>query len=169
MGDIISRQDAIDVLDIDVKLLRRILNNADIVGAERAKYEWGLGLIESHISDMRELPSVQPEIIRCKDCTWKQGSECVMFAEVRPFPDDFCSRAKRKPVVDHIEEMPSAPPELLTDKEQRIFLTAMGREEKVCEEVDAEWRRECGGLYKDSLVKVCHEITRKVKAALWET
>ena len=41
-------------------------------------------------------PSAQPEIIRCKDCKWKQGSECVRFAEVRPFPDDFCSRAERR-------------------------------------------------------------------------
>ena len=41
-------------------------------------------------------PSAQPDIIRCKDCKWKQGSECVRFAEVRPFPDDFCSRAERR-------------------------------------------------------------------------
>ena len=45
-----------------------------------------------------ELPSVQPqpEIVRCRDCKWKQGSECVRFADVRPFPDDFCSRAERR-------------------------------------------------------------------------
>lgn len=42
------------------------------------------------------IPSAQPEIIRCKDCKWKQGSECVRFADVRPFPDDFCSRAERR-------------------------------------------------------------------------
>ena len=42
------------------------------------------------------LKDAQPEIIRCKDCKWKQGSECVRFAEVRPFPDDFCSRAERR-------------------------------------------------------------------------
>lgn len=34
------------------------------------------------------------DLIRCKDCRWKQGSECVRFADVRPFPDDFCSRAE---------------------------------------------------------------------------
>ena len=45
--------------------------------------------------DMRVMLA-QPEIIRCKDCKWKQGAECVRFAEVRPFPDDFCSRAERK-------------------------------------------------------------------------
>lgn len=40
---------------------------------------------------------VEPsEIIQCKDCKWKQGSECVRFAEVRPFPNDFCSRAERE-------------------------------------------------------------------------
>lgn len=61
-------------------------------------------------------------------------------------------------------ELPSVQPEQLTDKEQRIFLAAMGREEKVCKEVDAEMTRE---PYEDSLVRVCHEITRKVKGALW--
>lgn len=38
----------------------------------------------------------QTQIIRCKDCKWKQGAECVRFAEIRPFPDDFCSRAERR-------------------------------------------------------------------------
>lgn len=58
----------------------------------------------------------------------------------------------------------SAQPEPLTDKEQRIFLAAMGREEKVCEEVDRNYVRE---PYEDSLVWVCKEIRRKVKGALW--
>ena len=69
-------------------------------------------------------------------------------------------------VADRLKRLPSAQPEPLTDKEQRIFLAAMGREEKVCKEVDAEMTRE---PYEDSLVRVCHEIIRKVKAALWET
>lgn len=69
-------------------------------------------------------------------------------------------------VVDMLEKLPSAQPEPLTDKEQRIFLAAMGREEKVCKQVDEECCRE---PYEDSLVRVCHEIIRKVKATLWET
>lgn len=60
--------------------------------------------------------------------------------------------------------LPSPQPEPLTDKEQRIFLAAMGREEKVCKETDAEMTRE---PYEDSLVRVCREIERKVKGALW--
>ena len=61
---------------------------------------------------------------------------------------------------------PTAQPEPLTDKEQRIFLAAMGREEKVCKQVDEECR-DCREAYEDSLVKTCHEIIRKVKGALW--
>ena len=45
---------------------------------------------------LHEVPSAQPEIIYCKDCKWKQGAECVRFADVRPFPSDFCSRAERR-------------------------------------------------------------------------
>lgn len=64
------------------------------------------------------------------------------------------------------EEVPSTQPEPLTDKEQRIFLSAMSREEEVCKQVDDEWRG-CREPYEDSLVRICHEITRKVKGALW--
>ena len=64
MDDLISRQAAIDTLAIDEELLKRILDNADnadIVDNEREKYEWGLGLTESHIADIKDLPSAQPE------------------------------------------------------------------------------------------------------------
>ena len=59
-------------------------------------------IIDSHrtkqqmLAVLESLPPAQPEIVRCKDCIWKQGSECVRFADVRPFPDDFCSRAERR-------------------------------------------------------------------------
>lgn len=61
MDDLISRQAAIDALNIGTEVLRRVLDETDIVGAEREKYEWGLGLIESYISDIKELPSAQKE------------------------------------------------------------------------------------------------------------
>ena len=69
-------------------------------------------------------------------------------------------------MVERVKALPSAQPEQLTDKEQRIFLAAMGREEKVCKKVDDECRN-CREPYEDSLVRTCHEITRKVKGALW--
>lgn len=82
---------------------------------------------------------------------------------------DYALNQKDKSVTPNdIMRFLSAQPEPLTDKEQRIFLAAMGREEKVCKQVDDE-SRDCRELYEDSLVRVCHEIIRKVKAALWET
>lgn len=68
--------------------------------------------------------------------------------------------------VGEIEHLPSAQPEQLTDAEQRIFLKAIEREEKVCKKVDEEWGsgdEEC----EINLVHACHEIIRKVKDALW--
>lgn len=67
---------------------------------------------------------------------------------------------------DIIKALPSVQPEQLTDTEQRIFLAAMSREEKVCKKVDEEWvsgDEEC----EISLVHICHEIIRKVKGVLW--
>ena len=59
--DTISRAEAIDVLDVGAEVWRRVLDDVDVVGNEREKYEWGLDLIESYIVDMKELPSAQPE------------------------------------------------------------------------------------------------------------
>ena len=65
-----------------------------IIDSPRTKQQM-LAILES-------LPSAQPDIVRCEDCKWKQGSECVRFADVRPFPDDFCSRAERR-TDEHID------------------------------------------------------------------
>lgn len=61
MSDLISRQEAIDVLNDGAELLRRVLDETYVVGDERTKYEWGISLIESYISEMDGLPSAQPE------------------------------------------------------------------------------------------------------------
>lgn len=60
-SDTIGRRTVIDVLSDGADLLRRALDDADVVGVEREKYRWGLGLIESYIADVKELPTVQPE------------------------------------------------------------------------------------------------------------
>lgn len=55
------------------------------------------------LADIDELIAVQNgreehfvKVVYCKDCKWKQGSECVRFADIRPFGDDFCSRGERR-------------------------------------------------------------------------
>ena len=77
--DTISRQAAIDALHMH--LMYRMGTDSN----KKRLDEW-----------INNLPSAQPEIIYCKDCKWKQGAECVRFADVRPFPSDFCSRAERR-------------------------------------------------------------------------
>lgn len=58
---------------------------------------WAQNLaVESMRMRIAMLKTGQSDIIRCKDCKWKQGAECVRFADVRPFADDFCSRAERR-------------------------------------------------------------------------
>lgn len=59
--DLIDRQAAIDAIAFDKEMLNRVLDDMDVVGVEREKFAWGLGLIESLIDDIGELPSVQPE------------------------------------------------------------------------------------------------------------
>ena len=68
---------------------------------------------------------------------------------------------KRECIIELINGVPSAQPEPLTDKEQRIFLAAMRRERKVCTYA----HEPC----EVPLTKVCDEIVRKVKGALWTT
>ena len=91
MDDYISRQAAIDALHMH--LMYRMGTDSN----KKRLDEW-----------INNLPSVQPEIIRCKDCKhWREGtafSYCdklygmgvldaldYMVAE-----DDFCSRAERR-------------------------------------------------------------------------
>ena len=96
MKDPIERQDAIDTLNVGAELLRRVLDDADVVGADREKYSWGLGLIESCINDIEELPSAQSEIIYCKDCKWKNRHNCTRAVEVPIDDDKYCAWAERR-------------------------------------------------------------------------
>lgn len=104
--DAISRRAAIDGLKVGEELLSRVLEDTEVVGNVRDKYEWGLGLLKSCISDIEDLPPAQPEIIRCKDCKWwavipNDDSElsdyraCYALKHYRTKAIDFCSRAER--------------------------------------------------------------------------
>lgn len=63
MSDLINRQDVIDALLIGCEILRRVLDDASIVGQDREKFSWGLGLIESFVDDINELPSAETDLI----------------------------------------------------------------------------------------------------------
>ena len=88
-------------------------------------------------------------IIRLKVPSWQIGEKVRVF-----FPDSMVAHGKCE--ADDVE--------LLTDKEQRIFLKAMSREREVCPKVDDEFADDDANI---SLVRVCNEIERKVKK-IWE-
>lgn len=78
MDDLISRQVAIEAL-------RR---------AEALTKAFGYHNV---IDTIRELPSAQPEIIRCKDCRYHGANECAhSLALVLSKDNDFCSYAERR-------------------------------------------------------------------------
>ena len=69
---------------------------------------WSAEAVYSEVmeSELLDLPSAQPEIIRCKDCKWYgradkrrfyRGMDCLQRRIDTIVPDkDFCSRAERR-------------------------------------------------------------------------
>jgi hypothetical protein len=55
--------------------------------------------------------------------------------------------------------------EPLTDSEQRIFLSAMSREERICKTLDSE---KVDDSTVKKLVPIVNSIKRKVKKTLWD-
>ena len=51
---------------------------------------------KSMIEEVKELPSAQPEIIRCKECIWKNKHNCTRAVEVWIDDDKFCAWAERR-------------------------------------------------------------------------
>ena len=97
MEDLISRQTIIDGLEFVIE------HGIETYGAHSISAEKMLEFV-------RELPTVQPEIVRCKDCkhygcvlysaTQFEYGECFGHEEshytFEVKPDDFCSRAERR-------------------------------------------------------------------------
>ena len=160
MRDLISRQAAIEALMVRDKELRNInWYDKPYAEGECKGIDYALEIVNA-------LPSAQPDvpdtnvgdmISRRMAINGKISIQRANGAEV--WSDEAVP-------IEYLKRLPPAQPEPLTDKEQRLFLAAMGREEKVCKQVDDECR-DCREPYEDSLVKTCHEITRKVKGALW--
>lgn len=84
--DLISRQQAIDALEAYKNCIKAVLGD-----------ENGNGFITIVITCRNiidELPSVQPEIIMCKDCMYFDKGWCNLDTSMGM--SDFCSRAKRR-------------------------------------------------------------------------
>ena len=112
--DQISRQAAIDVL------------NGEITVTGEANAKAVLKYIRDVSTKIRNLPSIQPEIILCKDCTWCQNIHGKVFcsregAMDRIEPDSYCSYGERETDGSDIT-LPSIPPETMPENEFLDFL-----------------------------------------------
>ena len=116
-GDTISRKAAIDALVAETIYTEEELR--EYYEANSHRNEWVNGIYEA-IEAIKQLPSAQPEIIRCKDCKhwipydW-MFSEVWQSRNINDYPEDeigcnycdmamkandFCSRAERKEVTE---------------------------------------------------------------------
>lgn len=159
--DLISRQAAIDYC-------YQLINVEHQQGSDEMNYgQERVNQTETILQHLEIMPSAQPETHEKRtethacDLISRQAAIAEIARWIGYIDEDMIGR-----IQIGLKKLPSAQPEQLTDKEQRIFLAAMGREEKVCKQVDDECRN-CREPYEDSLVRTCHEITRKVKGALW--
>ena len=160
MDDLISRAAVVDAIEgVDWYHINK--NGEMVHGANDAEHQAWYKADDIYAA-IERVPSAVPVAkdtnVPVKDCISRQAAIEVIEA------GRLTKLIEAEVAINGLRALPSAQPEPLTDKEQRIFLAAMSREEKVCKEVDAEMTRE---PYEDSLVRVCHEITRKVKGALW--
>ena len=83
MDDLISRQAAADML------MERASNLRGIVGDLGGACSGAAKLIA-------QLPSAQPEIIRCKDCKHWDGVDTCDVIDAPVLDNDFCSMAERR-------------------------------------------------------------------------
>lgn len=68
-------------------------------GESKELFKEGNDALKKAVERLKELPSAEPEIIRCKDCKWFGEAGCaVMIVDDldKPTEDDYCSFAERK-------------------------------------------------------------------------
>ena len=84
MEDLINRQTIIDGLEFVIE------HGIETYGAHSISAEKMLEFV-------RELPTVQPEIVRCEECKYHHQKNCPI--EKYFSLDGFCSRGKRREVT----------------------------------------------------------------------
>ena len=98
--DTISRQAAIEAVDETIEILKNVLDDFDIVGVSREKYEWGLDVMQSTRAEIKELPSVQPETAKRIVGKSRDGMtlwyQCDMCNEPVDAQDNFCRGCGRR-------------------------------------------------------------------------
>lgn len=85
MSDLISRQAAIEAIEeMQIPIMRSIFPEEQFVFK---------GMSEA-LSAIKDLPSVQPEVIRCKNCAKREYCRTSTVWAVPPSDDWFCGDAE---------------------------------------------------------------------------
>ena len=96
MQDLISRQEAID----ELKEHRALYcdNTPDTFSKLSYAEKNRVDELDTAIATLVNLPSAEPEIIRCKDCKHWKGSikQCGVQVCSEMYGDDYCSRSDRR-------------------------------------------------------------------------
>lgn len=120
--DLIDRQKVIDVLRDDAELLYRALDDLDIAGSCRDRYEYALHMVLGCIDDISALPTASAQscgywdaesgycalhrpsvcktgIIICKECKYNHPNHCSIwskFGTINTSSDGYCYMAERR-------------------------------------------------------------------------
>ena len=97
MNDAISRQSVVDMLDETKRIARQNIGGAVLMTFER--------VFDSLVNITNALPTIQPEIVRCKDCKYARLTDdgSCKYCDIW-FPDEaeymdgdyYCASAERK-------------------------------------------------------------------------
>ena len=97
MNDAISRQSVVDMLDETKRIARQNIGGAVLMTFER--------VFDSLVNITNALPTIQPEIVRCKDCKYTRLTDdgsckyCdIWFPGEAEYMDGdyYCASAERK-------------------------------------------------------------------------
>ena len=92
MTDAISRQSVIDMLDETKRIARQNIDGAVLMTFER--------VLDSLVNITNALPTIQPEIVRCKDCKHYEYGICKKAGLcVNKSPNGFCDWGERREVT----------------------------------------------------------------------
>lgn len=101
MDDLISRQAAIDALHEQIEQCNRALSSFDISPKDEYAVKVERASLKAYRELLENLPSAQPEIIRCKDCDWWTKQEdsvqgrCELM-QMYPAGGWYCGNARRR-------------------------------------------------------------------------
>ena len=104
MEDTVRRQDAIEALELTTWYHQN--RNGEMVKGANSKEHQAWYKAEDVYAVLHDLPSAEPEIVRCKDCKyWREHKYAKETKRYIPFcgfnaiytkADDFCSKGTRR-------------------------------------------------------------------------